>query len=130
MRLTLPACAMLCVLLSACAEDPAPQRATVQAQPDTTLPSPPAPDLGTSIASEKAETDSQEVELQARLSAAQSYLDSAIDSARQRYEASLRACQTLQAADRADCENSAVSSEEAEQRAARVEFDRRMSEGQ
>ncbi|MGE4069876.1 MAG: hypothetical protein AB7E72_01770 [Lysobacterales bacterium] len=124
---------MLSVLLSACSEQPAPQPATVQDQSDTAAPSPaptPEPDSIPSNASGNAETDPQEVELHARLGAAQSYLEAATDSARKRYEESMQSCQSLQASDRADCENSAVASEEAELRAARVEFDRRMSEGQ
>ncbi len=123
---------MLSLLLSACAEDPAPQPASAQSRPVPAVPAapPPAPDLAASNASDDADADPQEVELQARLSAAQSYLEVATDSARKRYEQSLQNCRRLQASDRADCETSAVASEEAELRAARVEFDRRMSEGE
>jgi hypothetical protein len=133
MRLTFPLCAVLALLLSACAEEPAPQPATPQTQPDPNASSA-APELGPGLAAATdpgaAASDPQEVAFQARLSEAQSYLGAATDSARKRYEESLQACRKLQAADRADCETSAIASEEAELRAARVEFDRRMSEGQ
>jgi hypothetical protein len=133
MRLNLALCAVLILLLSACAEEPAPQPTTPQSQPGPATP-PASPELGIDLAAttdpDAAAGDPQEAALQARLSEAKSYLDDATESARKRFEVSLQACQKLQASDRADCETGAVGSEEAELRAARVEFDRRMSEGQ
>lgn len=67
---------------------------------------------------------------EARQREAERYLDQAIKAARMRFEQSMQNCAERMAEERSDCENAAASAEEAELRAARVEFDLRMSSAQ